>query len=164
MDAFLDSTTFTICLQLGLSIVLGMLLGMERSIAGKAAGMRTYALVSLGATLFVVAGLAAAPELAVLGGVDHLRVAAAIITGIGFIGAGTIIFRRDALKGLTTAAGLWVAAGIGIAVGYGLYAVALAATLLTLFVFTALWYVESLIERNTTQPDERVVISKEKRR
>ena len=78
---------------------------------------------------------------------DPLRIASNIIVGVGFLGAGMIIFKDHQLTGLTTASGLWVAAGIGTAVGFGLYNLAIVATVLTLFVFTVLWYLESKIKR-----------------
>ena len=74
---------------------------------------------------------------------DPIRIAAAIITGIGFISGGVIIFRGDTLHGVTTAAGLWIAAAVGIAVGYGLYSIAIFASILTLVVFTGMWYLEN---------------------
>ena len=70
-------------------------------------------------------------------------VAAAIITGIGFLGGGLIVFRGDSLHGVTTAAGLWMAAGIGMAVGFGLYALSVFATIMVLLLFTGMWYVEN---------------------
>lgn len=131
----------TIALQLIVAMSLGMLLGAERTLAGKTAGMRTYALVCMSATLFTAVAL-------VFGGMeqgansDPLRVVAGIITGIGFLGAGLILFRDSSLQGLTTAAGIWISAGIGVTIGLDLYISAVIATLLTLFVFRALWFVE----------------------
>ncbi len=144
-------------LQLALAMILGVLLGTERSIAGKTAGMRTYALVSLGACLFVIISVVITAQYYPHGiNFDPLRVAAGIITGIGFLGAGLIIMREHRLRGLTTAAGLWVAAGIGVAVGYQLYDVAIYTTFLTLVVFTLMWFIEEKIKtisqtRNTPQ-------------
>jgi putative Mg2+ transporter-C (MgtC) family protein len=132
-------------LQLVAAAGLGMLLGMERSLAGKTAGMRTYGLVSMGACLFVVVSIAVAESFASFTNVDPLRILEAVITGVGFIGAGIILFQESTLKGLTTAAGLWISAGIGITVGYGLYILAICATLLALFIFTAMWYLEQRI-------------------
>ena len=133
-------------IQLVVAMVLGMLLGAERAIAGKTAGMRTYALVSIGATLFVIVATKVTQSLVGLTGVDPLRVVSGIITGVGFIGAGLIIFRESSVRGLTTAAGLWVAAGVGTAVGFKLYFIAFFATVLTLFVFTILWFVQNRLK------------------
>jgi putative Mg2+ transporter-C (MgtC) family protein len=122
-----------------------MLLGVERAFAGKTAGMRTYALVAMGSALFVIISLIIGEAYIGHTSFDPLRMASQIVTGIGFIGAGLIIFRNRKVSGLTTAAGLWVAAGIGIAVGYGFFAIGLMAALLTLLVFTVVWYIERTI-------------------
>jgi putative Mg2+ transporter-C (MgtC) family protein len=145
-ELIFPSSTLVIFLQLFLAMVLGMAVGAERSIAGKTAGMRTYALVSMGSALFII--ISSIVTSAYLGVVnfDPLRVAAGVVTGIGFIGAGVIIFRETSLRGMTTAAGLWVAAGIGMAVGFQLYLIAVFAAALTLFVFTAMWFIEEHLE------------------
>jgi len=142
---------FEIFLQLALAMFLGVLLGTERSIAGKTAGMRTYALVSLGSCLFVIVAVVIGAKYLPIVDFDPLRVSAGIITGIGFLGAGLIIMREHHLRGLTTAAGLWVAAGIGVAVGYQLYVVAIYTTFLTLIVFTIMWFIEEKIKRLSHQ-------------
>lgn len=128
--------------QLFLAMVLAGLLGLERFLAGKVAGLRTFALVSMGSALLVIVSEEVSQRYLGLVDFDPLRVASQIIVGIGFLGAGLIIFREKKISGLTTAAGLWVSAGIGIAVGFKLYAVAIFATLLTLFVFTIMWFFE----------------------
>lgn len=133
---------------------LGMLLGVERTFAGKTAGMRTYGLVSMGAALFVVLSESLLAEYIGLTSFDPMRVPAAIITGIGFLGAGLILFQQNHLRGLTTAAGLWVACGVGIAAGLGYYLLALFATFLTLFVFTGLWFIENRIKMYRTPKTE----------
>ena len=132
--------------RLVLAIFLGMLLGFERLSAGKTAGARTHALISLGAALFVIVSVMVSGAYQGAANFDPLRVAAQIVAGIGFLGAGIIIFTGSQLKGLTTAAGFWVAAGIGMATGYGLWTVAVSATVLTLFVFTVLWYIERIVK------------------
>jgi putative Mg2+ transporter-C (MgtC) family protein len=129
--------------KLALAAILGMTIGTERGLlARQAAGMRTFALVALGSCLFVVTTNHL--DSAFLGVInfDPARMAAGIVQGIGFLGAGLIIFRNDSLHGITTAAGLWVAAAIGIAVGYGMYVVAIGASVLMLIVLTGLWYLE----------------------
>ena len=137
--------------QLVLSLVLGMLLGLERSLVGKRAGMRTFALVSVGSCLFIVISETVVGRYISLVDFDPLRVAAGIIAGIGFLGAGTIIFDHE-LKGLTTAASLWATAGIGTAVGFGLYGIAIFTTIITLFVFEVLWHVEQFAARHVRIP------------
>lgn len=130
--------------KLLLAMVLGGLIGTERAVLAKqAAGTRTFGLISLGACLFIVIG--SYVDNAYLGVVnlEPLQIAGFIITGIGFIGGGLIIFRGDTLHGVTTAAGLWIAAGIGIAVGFGMYSVSIFTTLLALIMFTGMWYVEN---------------------
>lgn len=129
--------------KLLLAMLLGGVIGTERAVLAKqAAGTRTFGLVALGACLFVVIG--SYVDTAYLGVLtfDPLRVGAAVIMGIGFLGGGLIIFRGDSLHGVTTAAGLWIVAGIGMAVGFGMYSVAVFSTLLSLIMFTGMWYVE----------------------
>ncbi len=135
--------------RLAVAMLLGVLLGAERITAGKTAGMRTHALVSMGSALFVIVSVLVAADFAGKGNVnfDPLRVAAQVVTGIGFLGAGLIIFTGSKLRGLTTAAGLWVAAGIGMAAGFGFYIIAIFVTAITLLVFTLLWYVERSIKK-----------------
>lgn len=107
--------------QLLLAIILGAMIGWQRQHIGKAAGIRTYALVSLGSTLFTLLSLYGFTS-------DPGRVAGQILTGIGFIGAGTIIHKGGGVEGLTTAAGLWAMAAIGMAIGIGWYWQAAVAT------------------------------------
>ena len=129
-------------LQLTLAVVLGAVLGVERQLAGKVAGVRTYALVSLGACLFSLMSKYAFPEFIGTQGFDPSRMASQVVVGIGFLGAGLIIFHENRLRGLTTAAGLWVAAAIGMATAFRLYDIAVFTTTLTLVVFVVLWYFE----------------------
>jgi len=145
-ELIFPASNLGIFVQLLVAMLLGMMVGTERSIAGKTAGMRTYALVSMGSALFVIVSVSVTAAYLGVVNFDPLRVAAATVTGIGFIGAGIIIFRETTLRGLTTAAGLWVSAGIGIAVGFRLYFIAVFAALLTLFVFTAMWFIEEYFE------------------
>lgn len=141
------SDPLTVFIQLAVAVLLGMLIGTERVAAGKRAGTRTFALVSLGAALFVITGREVAESYLGVLNFDPLRVTAAIIQGIGFLGAGLIFIRDNSLNGLTTAAGLWVAAGVGIAAGFGLFALATFATCMTLFVFTVVWRIEDFLKR-----------------
>ncbi len=139
-EAILDHPQVVMFLQLLVALAAGMLLGAERTLAGKTAGMRTHALVALTATLSVALGQ---QYLEATGRADDLfRILQGIITGIGFLGAGIILFQGDRVRGLTTAAGLWFTAGIGIAIGLGAYIIALLATALALFVYRILWDLE----------------------
>ncbi len=127
-----------------LAAFLGLAIGAERTIAGKNAGMRTFALVSLGSSLIIVMALEIQNQF--VG--DQFQIShiiSGVVTGVGFIGAGMIFSKDDLLKGLTSAAGLWAAAAIGMAAGFGLYIMAIFSTLMVLFVFTALWFLEEFI-------------------
>ena len=126
---------------------LGGFIGLEREFRAKEAGVRTHFIVALGSALFMIIS-----EFAFDGKQhDAARVAAQVVSGIGFIGAGVIIFQRNVVRGVTTAAGLWVAAAIGLACGDGMYAVAIAATLLTvscleMMHFVNLHYSEKVVD------------------
>jgi putative Mg2+ transporter-C (MgtC) family protein len=118
-------------LRILLAAVLGGAIGFQRERAGKPAGLRTHMLICIGATVFTLVS-----AYGFSGQADPSRVAAGIVTGIGFIGAGSIILRSSEglVTGLTTAATIWIAAGIGVAVGAGLYIVALVSSVITLVV------------------------------
>jgi len=122
--------------QLVLAAVLGGLLGLEREYKKKGAGLRTYALVALGAATFTIISFSS-----VFSG-DPLRVVQAVALGIGFIGGGLIIRRHFYVEGLTTAAGLWVVAGIGLAVGAKLYSPAVFITFLAIGILAGLRLIE----------------------
>ena len=106
--------------------LLGGIIGLEREFRAKEAGVRTHFIVALGSALFMMIS-----QFAFSGRFDAARVAAQVVSGIGFIGAGVIIFQKNVVRGVTTAAGLWVAAAIGLACGAGMYWLAGAATLMT---------------------------------
>lgn len=113
-----------------LSVVLGFLIGLERKTRAKEAGVRTHTIVCFGACLLmIISKYGFSGEDA-----DVARVAAQIVSGIGFIGAGMIVYRKNAVHGLTTAAGIWATAGIGMACGAGLYFVAVGGTLIMILV------------------------------
>jgi putative Mg2+ transporter-C (MgtC) family protein len=142
-ELFVDTTT-VMFLKLILAMVLGGIIGTERAVLAKqAAGTRTFGLVALSACLFIL--MSNYVDSAYLGLVNFqpLQLAAGVVTGIGFIGAGLIIFRGDTVHGVTTAAGLWIATALGMAVGFGMYAVAIFAAILALIMFTGMWYVEN---------------------
>jgi len=117
---------WTLILRLVVAGLMGGFIGLERELRAKEAGIRTHFIVALGSALFMIIS-----QYAFEGRYDASRVAAQVVSGIGFIGAGVIIFQKNAVRGVTTAAGLWVAAAIGLACGAGLYPVAAAAALLT---------------------------------
>lgn len=123
-----EVTTFSSVYKLLLSLVLGSCVGLERKRKGQTAGLRTFALISMGATLSMILSIYVPQEYLGLKNGDPGRIAAQVITGIGFLGAGAIIQGKGSVRGLTTAAGIWMVAAIGLAVGVGLYAVATVAT------------------------------------
>lgn len=112
-------------LRLVAAVLLGALVGYERERTGKPAGVRTHGMVSLGAALFTVVSIFGFGL-----STDTSRVAAQVVTGIGFIGAGAILHERGSVHGLTTAASLWVTAAIGLAVGVGMFSMSLITTVL----------------------------------
>lgn len=124
------------------ALLLGMLIGVERSLAHKTAGLRTYGLVAMGAALFIVVARMGGDPNATQYADSIMRITAAVVTGIGFLCAGAIMLRDKMVVGLTTAAGLWIAAGVGVAAGFELYALAVLTTFLTLLTFTIFWYLE----------------------
>jgi putative Mg2+ transporter-C (MgtC) family protein len=121
--------------RLVLSVVLGMLIGAERLIVHKEAGMKTHSLVAMGSALFVIISEAMAVKYIGLPGFNPTMIPAQIIVGIGFLGAGSIILQGSRLLGLTTASGLWVTAGIGMAAGFGMIGVSIFGTILVLLIF-----------------------------
>ena len=147
---------FQVILQLFLALVLGGLIGLEREYKKREAGLRTHSLVALGSCLFTQIGiLGFAPFLGKPGmTLDLSRIIQAVAVGIGFIGAGLIVFRQKRIEGLTTAAGLWVAAAIGIAVGIELYFLAIFTTFLAIVVLAGLRLIEEKIFRTKSKEDE----------
>lgn len=120
--------------KLILSAVLGMIIGLERQLHKKPAGLREHGLVCMGSALFTIVSLSFTG--------DASRIASGVVTGIGFLGAGTILHLKDKVVGLTTAAELWVVAAIGLAVGIGLYSVATVTTVLVLLILISGKFVE----------------------
>jgi putative Mg2+ transporter-C (MgtC) family protein len=154
-----------VLLRLTAAAALGAAIGFERELRDREAGMRTHLLVALGSCLFTLVSAYGFHEFLARGGnvvrADPSRIAAQIVTGIGFLGAGAIIREGLSVRGLTTAASLWISAAIGMAAGAGYYEAAVAATALTLF---ALWplrlFAFRLVER--WRPEEaRVVVELE---
>ncbi len=137
-------------LRFGLAAVLGAMVGLERESRNKIAGVRTHALVSLGAAIFATSGALAG------GGGDPTRVAAQVASGIGFIGAGAIVQGRGSVSGVTTAATLWVSAALGLAAAFGMYTIALAAGAATLVVVSAFGYLAPLALRRQARNIELV--------
>lgn len=121
-------TNLELALRLILSLVLAGLIGLERESLGRPAGFRTHILVGIGSTLIMIVSIYAFRPLGMSG--DPGRIAAQVVSGIGFLGAGTIMREGANIRGLTTAASLWTVAGIGLTVGSGMYFAAIIATIL----------------------------------
>jgi putative Mg2+ transporter-C (MgtC) family protein len=139
-------TTLELFIRLLVAMLFGMAIGAERILAHKSAGMRTYAMVSMGSALFVLVSHLASGMYNGSVGYNPSQIPAAVITGVGFLGTGLMVWRDHTLAGLTTATGLWISAGIGLAVGFGFYMLGLMATLLTLFIFVVLWFIEQRLK------------------
>ncbi len=142
-----EFNTVTVIIRVLLAALAGALVGAEREYHGRAAGMRTHMMVALGAALTTMLGLFAVQELGMAS--DPLRVGAQVISGVGFLGAGTILLRGGGTRitGLTTAAGLWTAASIGLAVGAGFYIGAFMTVFAVVITFTLFGRVEALMNR-----------------
>lgn len=154
----MDATYVDLTIRLSLALALGGAIGIEREYRAKEAGFRTHFLVALGSALFcVVSQYGFGFELK-----DSSRVAAQVVSGIGFLGAGTIIFQKNVVRGLTTAAGLWVTAAIGLACGTGMYMAAILTTAMVLMGLEVLNYLipqlgTSTIELSFTAPSRESV-------
>ena len=140
----MNMITYEFVLRLFVAAMLGGVIGLEREYRAKEAGFRTHFLVALGSGLFMILSQFGFDD--VLGhyeqvSLDPSRIASQVVTGIGFIGAGTIIFQKHVVRGLTTAAGLWVTSAIGMTAGAGMYALSIATTVLVLLCLEALYFI-----------------------
>ena len=153
---------FDFVLRLLVAGILGAIIGLDREYRAKEAGYRTHFLVSLGSALIMIVSQYGFQEIIKENSVtlDPSRVAAQVVSGIGFIGAGTIILQKQIVRGLTTAAGIWATAGIGLAVGAGMYTIGIATTVLTLiglellsYIFKSVGMKSSMISFSTNNKD-----------
>ena len=146
--------------KLLLSMVLGASVGLERRHKGQIAGMRTFALICMGATLAMLVSIYIPEKLfgATANG-DPGRIAAQVISGIGFLGAGAIIQMKGSVRGLTTAAGMWMIASIGLAVGAGMYLIAVTASVLIILVLTLLEICEKHLFKGKEQKIVRLKVN-----
>lgn len=141
---FLGSITSTVvtlpnaAFKLLLAMLLGSVIGWERKRKGQVAGLRTFTLISMGACLAMLLSIYVPQEYLGLKNGDPGRIAAQVVTGVGFLGGGAMIQQKGAIRGLTTAAGIWVVATVGMAVGVGMYGAAIMATLLIMLTLVAL--------------------------
>lgn len=132
------TTEWEILLRVALAAIFGGIIGFDRRVKNKPAGVRTHMLVAMGSALVVGVSVLVVEETAGAANADAVRVAAGVITGVGFLGAGAILRTPDGVRGLTTAAGIWVTAAIGIALGFGYYGVATGSTALAVIVISLL--------------------------
>ena len=144
-------------IKLMLSLVLGGLIGWERELYDKPAGFRTNTLICVGSTLFTIFSL----KIGVIPGTDSSRIAAQIVSGIGFLGAGAIIRRGEAILGLTTAATIWFVASIGMGIGAGYYLTSSIGAALALAILVLFRKFENLVDRFHTTRTYHVILSAE---
>ena len=153
----------TLVIRLLSALLLSFAIGLEREMTNKYAGLRTNILVCLGACIFTIISIYGFPEVSVtgdeLGTRDTARVAAQVVTGIGFIGAGTVFRHGATVFGLTTAATLWVSAAIGMACGAGMFTLAIAATVFSILVLVSLRLFEKNILISTAKNTRRLKMS-----
>ena len=142
-----EVTLLAVILRIVVSVIVGGLIGMEREMKSRPAGLRTYMVVCLGACLIMLTNQYIFQT---FGTGDPVRMGAQVISGIGFLGAGTImVTRRNQIKGLTTAASLWTAAGIGLAIGIGFYEAAIVSALAVFVVMTTIQYIDTNVQRKS---------------
>lgn len=135
----MEPEIWEICLRLLCAMIVGLVIGTEREYTNRPAGMRTHILVALGACVVAITGQMLFNEYAPMGATpDPARLSAQVITGVGFLGAGTIMREGSTVKGLTTAASVWTVACLGVAAGYGYYTIALAGLIFALITLTIL--------------------------
>lgn len=140
-----------VVVNLFIAFILGGSIGWLREHEGKVAGLRTHVLVSVGSALFMIIS---AQMMVMSGGADPGRIAAGVVTGIGFIGAGCILQAQQEVRGITTAASIWVTSAIGIAAGIGFYSGAVAATIITILTLRLLREVETKVIKTKTHHHE----------
>ena len=145
-----DANAISFVVRIALAALAGGVVGLERELHSRAAGLRTHMLVALGAALSALIGVYLSENMAIMGiNSDAQRTGAQVMSGIGFLGAGTILVKKgnSRITGLTTAAGLWATAAIGLAMGYGLYIPSFATALIAVFAFTVISKVEARVTR-----------------
>lgn len=149
-----EITTAGSIFRLILSMLLGCCVGIQRKRKGQPAGVRTFSLISMGATLAMILSIYVPQEYLGLKNGDPGRIAAQVISGVGFLGAGAIIQMKGSVRGLTTAAGIWMVAAIGMCVGIGLYSISIVATLLILLVLVQVERIEHITSMGA---DSRII-------
>ncbi len=140
-----------ILIRLILATLLGGLVGIERQIHHKPAGLRTHILVCIGACMCMMIGLSINKE---FGGIDPSRIAAQVVSGIGFLGAGTIMVTKASVKGLTTAASIWATSALGLAIGNGMFFAASVATVIMVTVLLVFEFIEEKFALKASDENE----------
>ena len=152
-----EVTYLAVALRVFVAVIIGGILGLERGMKNRPAGLRTYMLVCVGACVVMLTNQYIYQ---VFGSGDPVRMGAQVVSGIGFLGAGTIIVtRRNQIKGLTTAAGLWSAAGVGLALGVGFYEAAIAGTVAVFAVMTLLQRMDNRLHRRSRRLEAYIELS-----
>ena len=152
-----EVTYLAVTVRIFTAVLIGGILGLERGMKNRPAGLRTYMLVCVGACVIMLTNQFIYQT---VGSGDPVRMGAQVVSGIGFLGAGTIIVtRRNQIKGLTTAAGLWSAAGVGLALGIGFYEAAIAGTVAVFFVMTLLQKMDNRLHRKSKQLEAYIELS-----
>ena len=163
LHSFMSNLDYEILARIFVSIALGFLIGIERELTNKAAGLRTHILVCLGSTVFTLISIYGfshnfyGPGIKIQN--DPARIAAQILTGIGFIGGGAVLRHGISVSGLTTAASLWITASIGMAIGTGSYTLAISTTVLAFLILVLIRKVEKNFLSKFTKKDARLKLS-----
>lgn len=152
----IEVNTLSSLYKLVLSLILGSIVGYERKRRGQPAGVRTFSLIAMGSTLAMILSIYVPQEYLGLKNGDPGRIAAQVVTGIGFLGAGAIIQMKGSVRGLTTAAGIWMVAAIGMAIGVGMYIIGLLSTLLILIILIWLDKIEHKANLGTDMRNLRI--------
>ena len=154
-----EVTYLAVAARIFAAVLIGGILGLERGMKNRPAGLRTYMLVCVGACVIMLTNQY---TFQMFGSGDPVRMGAQVVSGIGFLGAGTIIVtRRNQIKGLTTAAGLWAAAGVGLALGVGFYEAAIVGTLAVFMVIALLQQMDNKLHRRSKQLEAYIELSAE---
>lgn len=142
-----EISLLAVVLRITVSVIIGGIIGLEREIKNRPAGLRTYMVVCLGSCLIMLTNQYVCQA---FGTGDPVRMGAQVVSGIGFLGAGTImVTRRAQVKGLTTAAGLWTAAGVGLAVGVGFYEAAIVSTFAVYVIMTLIQFIDAQVQKKS---------------
>ena len=154
-----EVTLLAVVVRIVLAILIGGLIGLERELKNRPAGLRTYMVVSLGACLIMLTNQYVCQ---VFSTGDPVRMGAQVVSGIGFLGAGTImVTRRNQIKGLTTAAGLWTAAGVGLAIGVGFYEAAIIGGVAVYVIMTLMQVIDKKVQRKSRSLELYVELARE---